>query len=440
MKESSQYLAKVREQYENYPYPQRLAEDEKQRLLVTDLNILEKINYYCFGGKQDFQNIRVLIAGCGTGDGLIYTAEQLRETNSEVIAIDISESSIQIAKERARIRGLKNIRWVHDSLLELPNLELGSFDFIGCSGVLHHLADPDAGLKALKSVLKDNGAMGIMLYGKYGRTGIYQMQHLMRLINNGEENLQTQVENTKNLLDSLPTSNWYKRGEELITDVTNFGDIGIYDLFLHSQDRAYDILEVYDFAEKAGLSFVDFPNWHDRFLYTVDNFVKEPDLLEKIKKLDLKTQRAISEIIVGSIKKQTFYIAANPLAKPSLENGDNVPFLFGFDADAHKSISQIIEKHPGQAIDIDAGVAKFSFTPTKYSKYIFRYLDGSNDIATIMNNIKIDLKDSNISEEEILADIKSVYEGFNRFDRMFIRHKSVPQFTSQAELQKRAFS
>ena len=48
-------------------------------------------------------------------------------------------------------------------------------------GVLHHLTDPPQGLAALKSILKDNGAIEIMLYGQYGRTSVSQMQELMRL-------------------------------------------------------------------------------------------------------------------------------------------------------------------------------------------------------------------------------------------------------------------
>ena len=51
---------------------------------------------------------------------------------------------------------------------------------------MHHLEDPDAGLRALLSVLKDGGALGIMVYGQYGRTGVYQMQETLRLINGAD--------------------------------------------------------------------------------------------------------------------------------------------------------------------------------------------------------------------------------------------------------------
>jgi SAM-dependent methyltransferase len=57
-----------------------------------------------------------------------------------------------------------------------------SFDQIVCTGVLHHLADPDAGLSALREVLEPDGAMHFMVYAPYGRTGIYVLQEFCRRV------------------------------------------------------------------------------------------------------------------------------------------------------------------------------------------------------------------------------------------------------------------
>jgi 2-polyprenyl-3-methyl-5-hydroxy-6-metoxy-1,4-benzoquinol methylase len=64
--------------------------------------------------------------------------------------------------------------------------ELGqTFDQIVCTGVLHHLPDPDSGLRALRSVLAPDGAMHLMIYAAYGRAGIYMMQECCRLLGIG---------------------------------------------------------------------------------------------------------------------------------------------------------------------------------------------------------------------------------------------------------------
>ncbi len=59
---------------------------------------------------------------------------------------------------------------------------LGPFDYIDCCGVLHHLPDPAAGLRALLSVLAPGGGLGLMVYAPHGRTGVYMLQDALRLL------------------------------------------------------------------------------------------------------------------------------------------------------------------------------------------------------------------------------------------------------------------
>src|SRR6185437_14703427 len=158
-------FAGVRGQYEALPFPARDPEGERYLLYVSVPDILGKVNQYCFGGARDFsKGLRVLVAGCGTGDSVIWLAHQLRGTPSEIVALDLSAASLATAKARAEIRGLSGIQWVHASLLDLPQLGLGHFDYITCLGVLHHLAEPEAGLAALADALAESGGLALMLY------------------------------------------------------------------------------------------------------------------------------------------------------------------------------------------------------------------------------------------------------------------------------------
>src|SRR5437899_2493877 len=145
--EASNYLKAVRDQYEAFPYPPRNPADEKVRLENSWHDFLELINFYCFKGRNNFsQECRVLVAGGGTGDQTIFLAEQLRyNRRAEVVHLDISDKCNEIAKRRAEVRKLANITWVRGSVLDLPSLKLGPFDYINCVGVLHHLEDPKAG-------------------------------------------------------------------------------------------------------------------------------------------------------------------------------------------------------------------------------------------------------------------------------------------------------
>src|SRR5206468_4836954 len=95
--------------------------------------------------------------------------------------IDCSATSVRHTHELKQKYSLSNLQ-VHQLAIERVS-DLGmSFDQIVCTGVLHHLADPDAGLRALRSVLKPGGAMHLMVYAPYGRTGIYMLQEFCRRI------------------------------------------------------------------------------------------------------------------------------------------------------------------------------------------------------------------------------------------------------------------
>jgi ubiquinone/menaquinone biosynthesis C-methylase UbiE len=251
---SENYLKDVKAQYELLPYPPRQKEDE----VATYGDTLENINYCCFDGKHDFNNFNVLVAGCGTGDSLVYLAKQLQsKENSKIYALDFSAASLEVAKARAEYAKVDNIVWINDSLLNIPQLDLPQMDYINCTGVLHHLANPTDGLQALKSVLKPSGCMFIMVYAQYGRTGVYQMQELMRQIN-GDCDTETKIKNTKKVLKILPKTNWFKHSDNWILDHKEFNDSGIYDLLLHSQDRCYNVEQAYEFVESCGMKLISF--------------------------------------------------------------------------------------------------------------------------------------------------------------------------------------
>ena len=318
---------RVRQQYEALPYPPVNPQDERVRLLHSWLDHLPMMNHYCYGGRQSFANgFRVLVAGGGTGTSSIFLAEQLRHTDAQIVHLDLSAASIAVAKERAAIRGLTHITWVHDSLLNLPRLGLGAFDYINCIGVLHHLSDPDAGLRALQSVLKPQGALALMVYGQIGRTGIYQMQSLMRAVNgrdlaaDGNSELGTgspltladELVNTRQMLSVLPPGNWFKRCEDLWqADMQT--DADVVDVVLHSQDRAYTVAQIFEWlVDVHGYSLAFSAPGRGRSAY-LPRLVLAPsqlDVLQRIDALPARQQYAIAELLSGKIMMHVMYAVA----------------------------------------------------------------------------------------------------------------------------------
>ncbi|WP_121543108.1 class I SAM-dependent methyltransferase [Candidatus Rickettsia colombianensi] len=412
----SKDLAEVQEHYQDYPYPFRDPNQEKERLLVICGEFLGELNHFLYKGKENFNNnFRCLIAGGGTGDSTIYLAEQLKDKNAEIIYLDFSKPSMEVAQKRAEVRGLKNIKWINDSILNIPNLKLGKFDYINCTGVLHHLANPDEGLKNLKASLKPTGGMGLMVYAKYGRTGVYQIQDLMKMINKDTKSRVEEVMNGKLILDNLPATNWYKRGWELFSDYQNFGDVGVYDMFLHKQDRAYSVPELYEFVEKADLNFVDYLDPLEKILLRPENYIKDFSLLQKVKKMDKVTREAISEILTGNIIKHSFYVSNQKDSVASFDDLDNIPYFHNI-ANFAKQIYEHLESNPSAVnnvinFTINNGVlnnVNISISIFRSTKYIFKYMVEEKSLREIFDAVRSELNQE-ISNEVLLNEVKNVF-------------------------------
>src|ERR1043165_8755782 len=250
----------VRAQYEALPYPPRDPRDEGIRLITGPRSHILEINHYLFSGRLNFMRpFRALVAGGGTGDACIMLAQQLvdRRCPGEVVYLDISTASRHICEGRAKARGLRNIQFMTGSLLDLPTMPIGQFDYIDCTGVLHHLPDPAAGMRALASVLHPDGGMGVMLYGEYGRSGVYPLQEILRTLAPPSMALEDRIAMTKRLIRFLPTTNLFRRNPYLNDHVTG-GDAGLYDLLLHSCDRAFTVPDIGTMAQESGLRVVAF--------------------------------------------------------------------------------------------------------------------------------------------------------------------------------------
>ncbi len=327
------YLPEIREQYERYPFPVRRPEEERERLIVSELDHLTKIDHHGFGGARDFDApFRVLVAGGGTGDALIFLAEQLRGKPAEFVFLDMSASSLEIARARAEVRGLEGITWVHDSLLSLERLGLGGFDYINCVGVLHHLEEPAAGLEQLVTALEPDGAMGLMLYGKYGRSNVYLLQELLDLLHGEQPGLEERVAATRASLSDLMRRGVLKAGPGALEMVESpDSDSYLVDTYLHGQDRAYSTSEIYELLEGAGLQLAGFTNFFEEqgatcaLEYDPLLFLGSPGDLRRLPELDPRRRAHIAEILGGSISMHAFYASRRPGASASPVDANHVP-------------------------------------------------------------------------------------------------------------------
>lgn len=141
-------------------------------------------------GDNAFDGWRVLDAGCGTGH--IMVALALRYPKSHFIGLDACERSLDVARRLAEHHRLGNVEFVQGGI---PSLNLSDrFDLITCYGVLHHMADPRAGLRWLAEHLTEDGLVHLWLYhalGEHGRMLDRELALLFTSIDEGRDALDT---------------------------------------------------------------------------------------------------------------------------------------------------------------------------------------------------------------------------------------------------------
>lgn len=321
--------AAVAAQYEALPYPHRDPRDERKRLIVGSPSHLQEIEEKVFGGRWPDRPLRILIAGGGSGDALTMLAQQLAwaDRAAEITYLDPSRAARGIAEARIAARGLDRsgplaIRFHTGSLLDLPQTGHAPFDYIDCCGVLHHLDDPDAGLAALTAVLAPTGGIGLMLYGHYGRRGVYDVQAILRTLA-ADGSPKERVAQAKRVLNQLPPTNWLRRNG-VIRDHLDGGDAGLFDLLLHARDRAYTVPDWFAFIARAGLRLAD---WVEPARYRLATYLTDPAVLKQAEGLSVEAEAALAEQVAGNLARHAGYLvrADNPVTPPLPGDPDASP-------------------------------------------------------------------------------------------------------------------
>jgi SAM-dependent methyltransferase len=406
---------RVREQYEAYPYPPRDPREETKRLIEGSPSHRLEIDHYIFAGRRDWQQpFRALIAGGGTGDGLVMLAQQLADAGcpAEIHYLDLSHASRNIAEARIRARDLQNVIFHHGAIETLPRLGLGRFDYIDCCGVLHHLADPAAGLRILAEALSPEGGIGLMVYGELGRSGVYPMQDLLRML--GERDpAEKRIETAKRLLRQLPATNLFVRNP-VLSDHLRSGDAGIHDLLLHARDRAYRVGELMDFIGAAGLAPTALI---EPWRYDPASYLADPKLLTPLNALDRWQRAAAAELLAGNFKIHIVYAvpqarAAHAVADP----GDRtaVPRLKdGNGAEMARSL------RPGGRLTVKADGFEARFPTSAGTGPILAAIDGKRSIAEI-EQFLASQDSKRWSSSYFAAEFTATYRLFNALNRLFL--------------------
>ena len=252
-------------------------------------------------------SLRILDAGCGTGVSTDYLCHL--NPGAQILAVDISAGALEVARERLQRSGAADqvdaLRQEQRSLLDLKGE--GPFDYINSVGVLHHLREPLAGMKALGSLLADTGLIHLFLYADGGRWEIHRTQSALSRLGagSGAEGLRLGRE----LFQVLPEGNRLRQNYEQRWLIDTAADSNFADMYLHPQETSYDLRRLFGLIETAGLQFVGFSN---PSVWDLSRLLSG-ELLERAAMLPEREQWLLVEDLDPEISHFEFFVAKQPV-------------------------------------------------------------------------------------------------------------------------------
>lgn len=189
-----------------------------------------------------------MVAGCGANQAAVFA---FTNRAAKVVAVDTSQPALDHQQFLKDKYGLWNLELHQLRLQEVRKLRR-DFDLIVTTGVLHHLPDAAAGMRALGACLRPDGALGVMLNAKYGRIGIEMLQLAFRNIGLGPDD--ESVQKVREIISALPPEhpvhNYFK-----MAPVSAQTDAALASVFLNGHERSFTVDESLDLVDSAGLVF-----------------------------------------------------------------------------------------------------------------------------------------------------------------------------------------
>jgi SAM-dependent methyltransferase len=372
----SQVSAAVAKLYDTYPFPPEPILDEPPPGYNWRWNWLAAYNF-CTGRKPQKQDIRILDAGCGSGVGTEYLVHL--NPQAQVVGIDLSAGTLEVAKKRCQSSGADRVEFHHLSIYDVDKIP-GEFELINCVGVLHHLPDPIRGIEALAKKLAPGGLMHIFVYGELGRWEIQLMQKAIALLQgNKRGDYRDGVQVGRQIFASLPENNRIVKREKERWAMENQRDECFADMYVHPQETDYNIDTLFALIEASGLDFVGFSNPSFWQLETL--LEKAPELIERAKELSKRELYRLIELLNPEVTHYEFFLSRPPLTKTDW-SADNTLLA------AIPELNPCIDGFPSQCLfNYDYQIINLST-----AEFEFMQKCGNNaTVAEILAQVELDL-------------------------------------------------
>lgn len=256
--------------YSSHPSP-----SSKDKLAYASRRMELRLNC-CGVVEEDYVGKDVLDAGCGTGEYSCWLASR----GANVIGIDLSDNAMQEGRRYAEKTGITGVYFEKRSVLQ-TGFPDNSFDFVYCTGVLHHIPDPFGGLKELNRVIRPGGKVLVSFYNLFGFFPREVRRQIAKLL--GGRDLD------KRILWGTRLFPFIKR--RLLEGDRNDPQSALYDYFAIPHETLHSVGEVLRWFDQLGLEYTgcfaparirDYPAMYARKEYKMVEKKYKTRLLENI--------------------------------------------------------------------------------------------------------------------------------------------------------------
>jgi SAM-dependent methyltransferase len=238
---------------------------------------------------------RIWVAGCGVTQA-IQTA--LRFPLAQVLGTDISKRELTIARGIAKQVELPNLQLAEESINEAEHIE--EFDYVLCTGVLHHQADPLRTLERLARALKPSGVLELHVYNRYHRIVTSAFQKAVQLLSEGDgaSDFTGDLRLARKLLASVPEGGLMA---VLANEVEGMPDVSVGDALIYPVEHSYTVRSLVELASGSGLRLTQpYLNPVDRLAgnYDWELRIDEPSLRARYQALDDEKRWHLANLVL----------------------------------------------------------------------------------------------------------------------------------------------
>ncbi len=334
------------------------------------------------------EGMKIWVGGCGTNQAVLTA---LKFPGATVVGSDVSIASLNTAEAVSKQLGLTNLTLRAESLNATPYDE--EFDYVICTGVIHHNADPSGPLRNLMRGMKRDGVLELMVYNYYHRVQTTAFQKAIRILGGSLDrpDIDRELPLAMQMVAQFPVDCQMKTFLEIQQDLP---EAAVADSLLQPVEYSYTVRSLGDLAKGCNLRFQSYClNQFDKLSGNTDWFMRfeTPDLQTRYDTLPTEERMQITNLLRAETSPMLwFYMHRQDHPGPVLTQGAlDAGFLEQRFVQASTRSRNHLLKGEGNYVLADQEIpCPAPMVPVDpIAAQVFRACDGQRNIAAILRDI-----------------------------------------------------